>query len=299
MSDSVVANHSRCPACASANHQPSWLGEGRFRDFEFAYRGCGACGSLFVDPLPDEALVAAMYSPEYIDQHYGEGDASAEIGGELDDTARAAAERRPHGRLLDVGCGAGRFMIAARDAGLCVEGQELLASVAKLAADATGLPVHSGTLDTIRDRYDLVHLADVVEHVTDPFALLVAARARLAPDGVVIARGPLEQQPNLFQQAVRWQRAARTRLGRARPIEMPPWHISQFTLRGWHVLIARAGLRTIDEQIYETRWPAPDAFSLRPRALVKSVSQTVSASPVGRALRLGNRIVSWLAAASG
>jgi SAM-dependent methyltransferase len=252
---------------------------------------------MFVDPLPDDALVSAMYSPEYIDQHYGEGDASAEIGRELDETARAAARLRPAARLLDVGCGAGRFLTAARDAGLRVEGHELLASVARLAADATGLPVHSGPLEAISGHYDVVHLADVVEHVTHPLDLLRAARERLADSGMLIARGPLEQQTNLFQRAVRWQRVVKTRVGQARPIEMPPWHISQFTLRGWHALLERAGLRLVDEQLYETRWPAPDSFRLQPRALIKIVSRRITASPLGRALKFGNRVVSWTASA--
>lgn len=291
----MAPNHSRCPACDSADTRRSWLGDGRFGEFRFAWRGCRDCGSQFVDPMPDDALVTAMYSTAYIDQHYGDGDASLDIGRELDDTARAAAARKPGARLLDVGCGAGRFMQAARDAGLRVEGYEISRDIADATARATGLIVHAGTLSSIGARFDFVHLADVVEHVRDPRGLLIAARALLLPDGELIARGPLEQQPNLFQQAVRWQRVARARLGRARVLEMPPWHLHQLTLRGWHALIARSGLRPVDERLYETRWPAPDAFTLQPIAMVKSLSRAVSASPLGRGLRLGNRVVSWLA----
>ncbi|HEX4462425.1 MAG TPA: class I SAM-dependent methyltransferase [Polyangia bacterium] len=247
--------------------------------------------------MPDETFIAKLYSPEYLDRHYGDGDASAEIGRELRDTAQAAARARPGGKLIDVGCGAGGFLGAARDAGLRVEGHELLPLVAQATAAATGLPVHSGALATIGERYDVVHLADVVEHVAHPLEILIASRELLAPNGLLIARGPLEQQANLFQRAVRWQRIVKHRLGRARPIEMPPWHISQFTLRGWHTLLSRAGLRVVEERLYETRWPAPDAVSLQPSSLLKLASTRLSASPVGRGLRLGNRVVSWLAAA--
>jgi hypothetical protein len=76
---------------------------------------------------------------------------------------------------------------------------------------------------------------------------------------------------------------------------MAPWHISQFTLRGWHTLATRAGLRRVEERLYETRWPAPDSFSIRPLSLIKAVSRQMSATPLGRKLQLGNRIVSWLA----
>ena len=276
---------------------PSWLEECSFGAFHYGYAACRDCSSLFVDPLPDEAFIARLYTPEYLDRHYGDGDGSAEIGRELHDTARAAARARPGGRLLDVGCGAGGFLGAAHDAGLRAEGHELLPPVAQATAAATGLTVYSGALAEISERYDLVHLADVVEHVAHPLEILVESRRLLAPDGLLIARGPLEQQANLFQLAVRWQRIVKKRLGRARAIEMPPWHISQFTRRGWHALVSRAGLRVVEERLYETRWPAPDAVSLRPSSLLKLASTRVSASTVGRGFNLGNRIVSWLAAA--
>ena len=293
----MLPERSTCPACGSGNHVPSWVGSGRFLDYRFQYRDCTLCRSVFVDPLPNDALVTEMYSPEYIYHHYDDGDASAEIGAELDRTAADAARLRPGGRLLDIGCGAGRFLQAARDAGLRPEGHELLASTAKLAADATGLLVHSGSLCSLRGPYDMVHFADVLEHVPDPLGLLVDARRLLTPDGVVIARGPLEQQPSLFQQAVRWQRTVKSRVLGARSVEMAPWHISQFTLRGWTALLERAGLRVVEQRLYETRWPAPDSFNLRPLTLVKVVSRIASASDVGRRLQLGNRVVSWLAAA--
>jgi SAM-dependent methyltransferase len=249
--------------------------------------------------MPDQRTLEQMYSPEYLTTCYPHAEnGSRELERELHETARKAARLRPRGRLLDVGCGAGGFLLATRDAGLLPEGHELIAATAEVTAERTGLPVHAGPLDALAGGYDVVHLADVVEHHPSPVDLLSAARDRLAPDGVLVARGPLENQDNLFQTVVRSNRVLLRRLGRARPIEIPPWHVTQFTLRGWRALLARAGLRPIDERVYEISWPAPESLSLRPAALLRRLSRTVSGLAPGRALHLGNRVVSVLAAAS-
>ncbi|HEX2570586.1 MAG TPA: methyltransferase domain-containing protein [Polyangia bacterium] len=292
---------STCPACDSTAHGPSYLGEGRWRTLRFSYRACHACGTLFVDPMPDAQALDELYAPAYLEEHYAPelaGEAtSAELGRELEETAAHAAAMRPGGRLLDVGCGAGRFLIAARRAGLGGEGFERVQATAEKAAAATGATVHAGSLESLVARglrYDLIHFADVLEHCPRPIGLLAPARALLASEGLVIARGPLQNQPTLFQQTLRLQRLMRARLGRLAPLEAPPMHVVLFTRAGWHSLIRRAGFALQEEQFYEVHWPAPERFTPRPVWLIKALSLALSRSPVGRYWELGDRVVSTL-----
>ena len=292
---------STCPACDGPLHGPSYLGEGRWRALRFTYRACHTCGTLFVDPMPDAQALDALYAPGYLEEHYAAelaGEArSAELTRELEETAVRAAAMRSGGRLLDVGCGAGRFLVAARSAGLACEGFERVEATAEKTAAATGVPVHAGSLESLVERgrrYDVIHFADVLEHCPRPLELLAPVRALLAPGGLVMARGPLQNQHTLFQQTLRLQRLARAWLGRLAPLETPPMHVVLFTRAGWHALLRRAGLAVQEERFYEVHWPAPERFSPRPVWLVKALSLLLSRSPVGRRLELGDRVVSTL-----
>lgn len=244
--------------------------------------------------MPDPATLHAMYSSDYLAEHYqtelGGDDGELEIAAERAVVLREVAERQPSARVLDVGCGAGRFLSLARDAGLDCHGFEPNPDAAALAAEKTGAHVHSGSLSSIPHHFDFIHLADVLEHVPDPVQMLTELRPLLGPRGTIIARGPLEANRHLFLASMRARRRVRAPV----QIEQPPWHLSQFTLRGWQTLYARAGLEKSSERVYEVWWPGPSAFRWTPQGIIRRASIRVTKSLVGGALGLGNRVVSWL-----
>lgn len=91
------------------------------------------------------------------------------------------------GRLLDVGCALGDFVIAASSAGWAAEGVEV-SEFAAAAARRRGAPVHLGDvrrLDLPRGGYEVVTLYDTVEHLDDPVGTLTAVRDLLRPGGIV------------------------------------------------------------------------------------------------------------------
>jgi trans-aconitate methyltransferase len=100
-------------------------------------------------------------------------------------------------RLLDVGCGAGATSVAARARWPHVEttGIEVVPSVAERAARVVDRVVvgSAETVDFARENIadvDGVVLADVLEHLVDPWSFLARLRAILAPDAVVVASLP-------------------------------------------------------------------------------------------------------------
>jgi ubiquinone/menaquinone biosynthesis C-methylase UbiE len=119
-------------------------------------------------------------------------------GYRLSEALRFLPER---GHVLEVGCGAGRFLraLAAARPGLALAGCDVSrATLARLAALAPGIETRLASADAIPARdaeFDAVLLLDVLEHVAEPRAMLAEIRRVLVPGGVLHAHIPCEGDP--------------------------------------------------------------------------------------------------------
>jgi len=104
------------------------------------------------------------------------------------DRIRAIEQRYGRkGRLLDVGCALGDFLLEAKAAGWDVEGVEISAFAAQRARER-GLRVSTGRLEDLdlpEASFDVITLYDAIEHMTDPVRTLAAVRRLLTPGGIV------------------------------------------------------------------------------------------------------------------
>lgn len=287
-----------CPACGAGNPNETPWSNFRWADFSYAFVACRECGTWFADPMPGPDVVAQLYGPGYVDTHYAEcasGDARQGEGQrELLEVVEEAMRRRPASKWLDVGCGAGDVLRAVASQGGRPEGFEPDAASAAATQRRTGHVVHHGSLDDLPRTYDVVHAADVLEHVADPVGLMHAIRDRVGRDGLLVLRGPLEAQPTLFRSLMLWRSALVYALGRSRgPTDAPPYHVVLFSLDGWNRLLERSGVSVIHQRVYESRWPAPARGGFSLVSLVKEMSMVVSRTKLGRALGLGSRVVTF------
>jgi 2-polyprenyl-3-methyl-5-hydroxy-6-metoxy-1,4-benzoquinol methylase len=108
---------------------------------------------------------------------------------------RFAPQRSTRPRLLDIGCGAGGLMrlLAPRFEVIGVDSSPL----ARAAAHKSGLKVRDGTLpdrlpfpETSDDRFDVVVMSEVLEHVEADRASVEAAVSLLAPSGLLVCTAP-------------------------------------------------------------------------------------------------------------
>ncbi len=96
---------------------------------------------------------------------------------------------RPIGKALDVGCGEGGVGRSLRAAGATeVHGVEILESAAERARESLDSVVASSVEDALASGvlpapFDTICCYDVLEHLVDPHAVLVALRGLAAPDG--------------------------------------------------------------------------------------------------------------------
>jgi len=130
------------------------------------------------------------------------------------------------GELLDIGCGTGNFLTAARSAGYTVSGTELDRNAAQFAKEKLGLPRVLGlTVSEFADKYpgeqfDVVTFFEVLEHQASPVEFLQKVKACVRPRGYIALSVPnrerwltgpdvLDYPPNHF---LRWNAEALRRL---------------------------------------------------------------------------------------
>lgn len=104
---------------------------------------------------------------------------------------------RPPRRLLDVGCGSGVTSLIAKERWPSLEtiGIEIVPAAAARAAERLDRVIAGSaeTLDLAAEGVsdiDAVILADVLEHLVDPWAFLARLRGVLTPDATVVASIP-------------------------------------------------------------------------------------------------------------
>lgn len=116
------------------------------------------------------------------------------------------------GRVLDVGCSTGLFLVAMRDLGWQVEGVELSEFAANYCRTEHQLTVHTGMLEDVpfsANSFEVVTLWDVLEHVLDPKATIQNVAHILKPNGLFVASlpNPEAYEARLFKDKwVGWDR---------------------------------------------------------------------------------------------
>jgi 2-polyprenyl-3-methyl-5-hydroxy-6-metoxy-1,4-benzoquinol methylase len=163
------------------------LDAGAWRCTSFGHRhhppiyACDDCGLLFQWPMPSAEALEEAYSGVVDPLYMAERDNRILTFRKVIRTLGPAGGRR----LLDVGAYCGYFLEVAREQGFRAEGLEL-SQWAAAHARSLGFPVHTEPLEVraaSADRYEVLTMWDVVEHLPDPREELAAARTLLAPGG--------------------------------------------------------------------------------------------------------------------
>lgn len=180
-----------CGICGAPFERMTYL----FEKWGFEYRRCGGCGILLVDPQPVQESLNQRYVRDYFDNEYlpslGFGNGfDPEVNERHWSMKLTALERhaRPPGTLLDIGCGMGFFLVAARDHDWEVQGIELSDYAARYGREQLGVPILSTLAEQSAlpaESFDVVTLWDAIEHIQQPLAVLREVSRVLKPGGVL------------------------------------------------------------------------------------------------------------------
>jgi len=255
-----------CPGCDSNRRTP--CREGRDPALEpgirFRIVRCDDCGLHYTSPRPISSAISRYYPAEYHCHQLEEGLAAGPEGSLQNLLLRSAfgapsvrpsglgravarvinAVRPPQrfgygityrgrGRLLDFGCGSGKFLRRMQALGWDVTGMDF-SDAAVRAVRTSGVPALAGSLphpDLPPRSFDVITMRHALEHVPDPRSVLRGAWDLLDSGGLLLV-----QVPNFAGWEIR-------HFGDASLGVDLPRHLTHFTRATLSAIFERAGLR--------------------------------------------------------
>lgn len=183
-----------CDICGSSRRTPFLNRPDRVSGETFQLVRCNECGLIYLRNRPALESIASYYPEDY--ECYTQTDG-------LGSTQESWHHRRAMnmkmgfiekhaekpGRLLDIGCGTGDFLVSARERGWQVKGIELVDRAAKIARERRDLDVKTGSIDDLEippESYQLVTMWDVLEHLPSPRRALQMIHDLLENNGLLV-----------------------------------------------------------------------------------------------------------------
>jgi 2-polyprenyl-3-methyl-5-hydroxy-6-metoxy-1,4-benzoquinol methylase len=216
----------RCPACGGNGVS------GRFTNpVGFSFAVCESDGTVYMDPVLSPEALCELYN----DQSYTSYWSSLHIAG-TDDVCRIRrfSGNGPRKRLLDIGCATGELLKRVEDCFVC-SGVEINSGTAEIARQA-GFDVTTGTLDDVagEERFDVITMLQLIEHITEPRAMLERAFKLLKPGGLLYLDTPCIDSASFA-------------LFRSRHVHVSSFgHVSLFTKQSLTHLADRCGYKILE-----------------------------------------------------
>ncbi len=157
---------------------------------------CSNCGLVYANPRWKAEHLFGRYTPEYW-EHYTDRTETEATDPTRDPRWYAylttLGKAHKNGRLLDVGCATGEFLVAAQAHNWDVYGVESSPMAAEIARRSTGGHIHAGTLDTAdfpEGWFDAIAMLDVIEHLQSPRSYIEQSARLVRPGGLLTITTP-------------------------------------------------------------------------------------------------------------
>ncbi len=209
---------------------------------------CEGCGLGVLDPRPGRDELDRLYAQDYFQSHYNAplSLSSPEMKKRLrqeDHRLRFFRKFKKSGKVLDIGCGRGYFLLACRKAGYEVAGIDISEAAAAYVANELKIPVLIGEPDKIDVTFttmDVVTLWHSLEHTADPNVYLQSAAKWLKDDGILIVDVPNYEG---YDAQMNWQHWPHWDL---------PYHFYHFTKNSLLALLKKNGFEVIRQKDYRS-----------------------------------------------
>ena len=227
----MVHRLTNCPICTSQNVAK------KYHRWDHDIVKCGQCGVGFVevaaDLKPEEYYSSGYFEGEYPDGYGGYAASEKILRNEFASTIRfLEAQNINQGRLLDVGCAYGYFLLEAAKNFDC-KGLDISHDAVN-ACRARGIDAVQGNADheTLgTERYDVVTLFDCIEHLQHPAQTINTLSDHVRAGGtILLTTGD-------------WGSLLARLMGRHWRLMTPPQHLFYFTRKSMESLLEAGGFR--------------------------------------------------------
>jgi len=162
---------------------------------KFTIVRCNNCGFRFLNPRPTITSIAKYYDiDEYHPHKLSNESLFDKIYASIRNVNINSKKNLIHklhlakGKLLDIGCGTGEFLQAMKQVNWDVQGMET-AKDARTFASQNEIPV-ADNLNKINDKFDIITMWHVLEHIHDVDELMKNIQRLLKDDGYFIITVP-------------------------------------------------------------------------------------------------------------
>lgn len=288
-----------CLVCRGHVFKNTIYGGYFYKNKAYSIVKCQNCGFMFLNPLPDKEVLSDIYHNDaYFDTYYvtaaGEKsyiDVMHDYSGADQELLSLIKRYKKSGRLLDVGCGGGRFLTSAREAGFEVCGIEPNPKMAEYARVNLSLDVRQGMLeDVVCDGpFDIIYAGDVLEHMLYLEKNIQILRTLLTDDGILIINQPLQYNRSLFNLFLEINML----LKKNRYSINPPTHLWEFNPGTLRKFLQNYNLRIIYLKTQEAKAKPLSINNSTVRNIfgyhIKNFSSIISNSPLLKGLNIGDR----------
>lgn len=208
---------------------------------------CNSCGLGMLDPMPSQKELDALYREAYFVGHYDEGmlpgsEAMRKRLSQEGHRIKFFRPFKPDGRVLDIGCGRGYFLMACRERGFEVQGFDVSEEGANYVRETLGIPVHTGMLEDAfaEGAFDVITMWHSLEHTSDPAKYLELAGRWLKPGGVLVIDVPNYTGTDARMKGDAWD-----------DWDLP-YHLLHFTPKSLDTLLQRYGFVVVRRKTYHS-----------------------------------------------
>jgi 2-polyprenyl-3-methyl-5-hydroxy-6-metoxy-1,4-benzoquinol methylase len=225
-----------CSIC----HSPSSFA---FEKSNYSLYRCTQCTHLFVYPTPSAQEIEAVYKESYFHKDTGEGGLGyadydsdkAGLASTFDRYLDLLGGLTSGRNILDVGCATGFFLDRAKDKKWTTAGVEISDYGASECRRRGHDCVH-GTIEAVsgEERFDVITMWDVFEHMSDPVAALTKARELLRPDGILVINTVDSHGASARLLGTRWH------------LLVPPEHLQYYSKKSLRSILEQNSFDVLD-----------------------------------------------------